>query len=104
MTHLRIMLHVVSPCHVCPLARNREPPNDSPSPPPRYFILESLYYFDTCTVHILFCTVTNKCKIISQIITPTCFDTRVILRELVINTLSSYTTISNAVVGNTIYN
>ena len=29
---------------------------------------------------------------------------RVILRELVINTLSSYTTISNEDVGNTIYN
>jgi hypothetical protein len=29
---------------------------------------------------------------------------RVILRELVINTLSSYTSISNAAVGNTIYN
>jgi hypothetical protein len=28
----------------------------------------------------------------------------VILRELVINTLSSYTSISNAAVGNTIYN
>jgi len=29
---------------------------------------------------------------------------RVILRELVINTLPSYTNISNAAVGNTIYN
>jgi len=29
---------------------------------------------------------------------------RVILRELVINTLPSYTSISNAAVGNTIYN
>jgi len=29
---------------------------------------------------------------------------RVVLRELVINTLPSYTTISNAAVGNTIYN
>jgi len=28
---------------------------------------------------------------------------RVILREIVINTLSSYTSISNAAVGNTIY-
>jgi len=29
---------------------------------------------------------------------------RVILRELVINTLSNYTSTSNAAVGNTIYN
>jgi len=29
---------------------------------------------------------------------------RVILRELVINTLPSYTSISNAAVGNTVYN
>jgi len=29
---------------------------------------------------------------------------RVIIRELVINTLPSYTSISNAAVGNTIYN
>ena len=36
--------------------------------------------------------------------TPTCFDTRIILGELVINTLPSYTSISNAAVGNTIYN
>jgi hypothetical protein len=34
----------------------------------------------------------------------TCFDTIVILRELVINNLPSYTSISNAAVGNTIYN
>ena len=36
--------------------------------------------------------------------TPTCFDTRVILSELVINTLPSYTSVSNAAVGNTVYN
>jgi len=37
--------------------------------------------------------------------TPTCFrHYRVILRELVINTLPSYTNISNAAVGYTIYN
>ena len=36
--------------------------------------------------------------------TPTCFDTYlVILAELAINTLPSYTNISNAAVGNTIY-
>ena len=60
------------------------------------------------TVHLffLFCTMTNKCTIISQIITHY-FDTfrhyRVILSELVINTLPSYTSISNAAVGNTVY-
>jgi len=49
--------------------------------------------------------VTNKCTIISQIITLLHVSThRVILRELVINTLSSYTSISNAAVSNTIYN
>jgi len=37
--------------------------------------------------------------------TATCFDTiGVILRQPVINTLLSYTSISNAAVGNTIYN
>jgi hypothetical protein len=38
-------------------------------------------YFNTCTVHLLlFCTMTNKFPIISQIIyyTPTCFDTIVL--------------------------
>jgi hypothetical protein len=32
----------------------------------------------------------------------TCFDTVVILRELTVSTLPSYTSMSNAVVGNTI--
>jgi len=37
--------------------------------------------------------------------TATCFEHyRVILRQPVINTLPSYTSISNAAVGNTIYN
>jgi hypothetical protein len=36
--------------------------------------------------------------------TATCFDTRIILRQPVINTLPSYTSISNAADGNTIYN
>jgi len=54
---------------------------------------------------LLFCTMTNKCTIISQIITPlhistlSCHPHRV-----VINTLPSYTSISNAAVDNTIYN
>ena len=41
---------------------------------------------------------TNQCTIISQIITLLHV---VILRQLVINTLPSYTSISNAAVGNT---
>ena len=37
--------------------------------------------------------------------TPTCFETTVSSsRELVINTLPSYTSTANAAVGNTIYN
>jgi hypothetical protein len=54
---------------------------------------------------IWFCTVTNKFTIISQIMTLYIFrNYRVILRELVINTLPSYTSILNAGVGNKIYN
>jgi len=34
------------------------------------YISKTKYYFNTCTVHLsLFCTMTNKCTIISQIIT-----------------------------------
>jgi len=48
---------------------------------------------------------TNKFTIMSQIITSYMFrHYRVILRELVINNLPSYTSISNAAVGNTIHN
>jgi len=45
---------------------------------------------------LLFCTTTNKCRIISQIFhTPTCFDTIVSSSgKLVINTLPRYTSIS----------
>ena len=47
----------------------------------------------------------NKCTIISQIFPLLHVSTQsLILRELVINTLPSYTSISNAAVGNTIYN
>ena len=35
--------------------------------------------------------------------TATCFDTRVILTQPAINNLPSYTGISNAAVGNTVY-
>jgi hypothetical protein len=64
------------------------------------------YYFNKRTVHLLlFCTMTNKCTIISQIITLLHVLTLLcILVELVINTMPSYTSISNAAVGNTIYN
>jgi hypothetical protein len=44
------------------------------------------FYFKSCPVLLLlFCTKTNKCTIISQIITLLHY--RVILRQLVINTL-----------------
>ena len=64
-----------------------------------------LYYFNTCTVHILlFCTITNIRTIISQIITFLHLSTLSCHpQELVINTLPSYTSISNAAVGNTVY-
>jgi hypothetical protein len=46
---------------------------------------------------------TNKCTIISQMITfPRVSTLCVILRERVINALPSYTSISNADIGNTI--
>jgi hypothetical protein len=64
----------------------------------RMFITGFLFYI------FLFCTVTNKCTIISQNLHSYMFrHYRVILRELVINTLPSYTNISSAAVGNTIY-
>jgi len=53
----------------------------------------------------LFCTVTYKCTSISQLSHSYMFrHYRVILKELVINTLPSYTGISNAAFGNTVYN
>jgi len=49
--------------------------------------------------------VTNKCTIISQIITLLQVShSRVILRELVISALPHYTSISNAADGSTVYN
>jgi hypothetical protein len=55
---------------------------------PYYRQTQLVYYFNTCTMHLLlFCTMTYKCTIISQVITLL---HRVILRELVINTLPSY--------------
>ena len=53
----------------------------------------------------LFCSVTNKCKLFKKLSHSYTFrHYRVILRQLVINTLPSYTSISNAAVRNTIYN
>ena len=57
---------------------------------------------------LLSSTMTNKCTIVSQIITLIVLYVFryycVSHNELVVNTLPSYTTISNAAVGNTIYN
>jgi len=47
---------------------------------------------------------TNKCTIISQIITLLYISTLSCHPQIVINTLPSYTSISNAAVGNTVYN
>ena len=82
--------------------RNSLPPPPSPVfiPPPRlctFFNVIVRFYFNACTVHLLlFCIMTNKCTIISQIITI-----------LHVSTLSchpqgacnQYTSISNAAVG-----
>jgi len=53
-------------------------------------------YFNTCTVHLLlFCTMTNKCAIILQIITLLHFSTQyVIIRQAVNNTLPGFNSIS----------
>jgi len=45
---------------------------------------------------------TDKCTVISQSLSYMFRHHHVILRELVISTLPSYTSISNAAVGNTI--
>jgi len=62
--------------------------------------------FNTCTVHLLlFCTMTKKCTQLFHKLSH-CYmfrHYRVILRQPVINTLPSYTSISKAAVGNTIY-
>ena len=62
-----------------------------------------IFYFNPCTVHlVLYSTMTNKRTIISQIIPLLHVSTQsCLLRQLVINTLPSYTSISNAAVGNT---
>ena len=55
---------------------------------------------------LLFCTKTNKCTQLFHKLSH-CYMFRhypVILRQPVINTLPSYTSISNAAVGNTVYN
>jgi len=62
------------------------------------------FNFNISTVHLsLFCAMTNKCKLVHKLPHSYMFrHYRVILRELVIKTLPSYTVISNAAVGNTI--
>ena len=60
-----------------------------------------------CTVHLLlFCTMTQKnAQLFNKLSHPYMFrHYYVILRELVINILPIYTSISNTGVGNTIYN
>jgi hypothetical protein len=71
-----------------------------------HFYLWQVVLFQLCTVHLLlFRTMTNKYTIISQISHSYMFrHYRVILSELVINTLPSYTSVPNAAVGNTVYN
>ena len=58
-----------------------------------------------CGFFFIFCTVTNKCTQLSHKLSH-CYMFRhshVIPRQPVINTLPSYTSISNAAVGNTVY-
>ena len=64
-------------------------------------------FFNACTVCLLlFCNMTNKCtQLFHKLSRSYMFrHYRVILRQPVINTLPSYTSISNAAVGNTVYN
>jgi hypothetical protein len=63
-----------------------------------YIFLFRISYF------FLFCTLTNKCTQLFHNLSH-CYmfrHYRVILRQLVINTLPSYTSISNAAFGNTV--
>jgi len=65
-----------------------------------------LNYFNICTVHfLLFCTMTTtNTQLFHKLSHSYMFrNYRVVLRELVISTLPSYTIISNAADGNTIY-
>jgi hypothetical protein len=58
-----------------------------------------------CTMHLLlFCTMNNKCTQLFHKLSHSYMfrHYRIILRQLVINTLPSYTSISNAAVGNTV--
>ena len=95
----KIISEIITPLHVSTLSCH-------PQRACNQYLAKLHQYFNTCTVHLLlFCTVTNKCTIISQIITLLHVSTlSVILRQPVINTLPSYTSISNAADDNTIYN
>jgi len=67
--------------------------------------LRQWWWKDNLVINFLFYTMTNKCTIISQIITllhvstPSCHPQRAL-----INTLPRYASISNAAVGNRVYN
>ena len=64
-------------------------------------------YFNTCTVHLLlFCTKTNQCTQLFHKLSHRYMFRHycVILRQPAVNTLPRYTSISNAAVGNTVYN
>jgi hypothetical protein len=67
----------------------------------------SVFHFNTSTVHVFlfFYSDRTNAQLFHKLSHRYMFrHYRVILRELVINTLPSYTGISNAAVGNTIYN
>jgi len=64
-------------------------------------------YCNKCTVHVLlFCIIPKNAQLFKKKLSHSYMFRHycVILRELVINTLPSYTSISNAAVGNTVYN
>ena len=70
-----------------------------------FLLINFFFILITCTVHLLlFCPMTNKCTIISQIITLLLHVSTLLChpQEFVISTLPSYTSLSNAVVGNII--
>jgi len=64
------------------------------------------FFFNFCILHfIILYNDQQMHNYFTNYHTPKCFDKyRVILRELVLNTLPSYTGISNAAVGNTVLN
>jgi hypothetical protein len=99
------MLLVASPCHVCPLVRNREPPNDSPLPHEILYWRASIILIPVPCIFYYFVLWPTNAQLFHKLSHSHVFrHLRVLLRELISNTLPSYTTISNAAIGNTIYN